>query len=125
MIAAGVYALLFAGSFAFVSFDFSPEEERPGDMILVDFTEPPVPERPKPPVKTSVEPRVHDVADPEEQTAQVAGKDEVTQTPNPPSLFHTRFQILFTFFPPQFSPLLRLCQAVLDSGENTRFLHGK
>ena len=87
MIAAGVYALLFAGSFAFVSFDFSPEEERPGDMILVDFTEPPVPERPKPPVKTSVEPRVHDVADPEEQTAQVAGKDEVTQTPNPKALF--------------------------------------
>ena len=39
MIAAGVYALLFAGSFAFVSFDFSPEEERPGDMILVDFTD--------------------------------------------------------------------------------------
>ena len=87
MIAAGVYALLFAGSFAFVSFAFSPEEERPGDMILVAFTEPPVPERPKPPVKTSVEPRVHDVADPEEQTAQVAGKDEVTQTPNPKALF--------------------------------------
>ncbi len=38
-------------------------------------------------MKTSVEPRVHDVADPEEQTAQVAGKDEVTQTPNPKALF--------------------------------------
>jgi TonB family protein len=33
------------------------------------------------------EPRVHDVAAPVEQTAQVAGKDPVTQTPNPKALF--------------------------------------
>ena len=87
MIAAGVYALLFAGSFAFVSFDFSPEEERPGDMILVDFTEPPVVEPPRRPVRVANEPRVHDVVDPVEQTAQVSGKDDATQTPNPKALF--------------------------------------
>lgn len=38
-------------------------------------------------MKTADEPRVHDVAAPEERTAQVAGKDEVTQTPNPKALF--------------------------------------
>lgn len=87
MIAAGAYALLFAVSFAVVSFDFAPAPDKPGDTILVDFTEPPAPELPRPPVKTADEPRVHDVAAPEERTAQVAGKDEVTQTPNPKALF--------------------------------------
>lgn len=87
MIAAGAYALLFAVSFAVVSFDFAPAPDKPGDTILVDFTEPPAPEPPRPPVKTADEPRVHDVAAPEERTAQVAGKDEVTQTPNPKALF--------------------------------------
>ena len=38
-------------------------------------------------MKIATEPRVHDVAAPVEQTAQVAGKDEVTQTPNPKALF--------------------------------------
>ena len=76
MIAAGAYALLFAVSFAVVSFDFAPAPDKPGDTILVDFTEPP-----------ADEPRVHDVAATEERTAQVAGKDEVTQTPNPKALF--------------------------------------
>lgn len=38
-------------------------------------------------MKTADEPRVHDVAAPEERMAQVAGKDEVTQTPNPKALF--------------------------------------
>ena len=42
---------------------------------------------PRPPVKVANEPRVHDVAAPVEQTAQVAGKDPVTQTPNPKALF--------------------------------------
>lgn len=87
MIAAGAYALLFAVSFAVVSFDFAPAPDKPGDTILVDFTEPPAPEPPRPPVKTADEPRVHDVAAPEERTAQVAGMDEVTQTPNPKALF--------------------------------------
>lgn len=87
MIAAAAYALLLAVSFAFVSFDFRQIEEKPGDTILVDFTEPPVPEPPKPPVKRAVEPRMHDRAAPVEQTSQVAGKDEVTQTPNPKALF--------------------------------------
>lgn len=87
MIAAGAYALLFAVSFAVVSFDFAPAPDKPGDTILVDFTEPPAPEPPRPPVKTADEPRVHDVAATEERTAQVAGKDEVTQTPNPKALF--------------------------------------
>lgn len=43
MIAAGAYALLFAVSFAVVSFDFAPAPDKPGDTILVDFTEPPAP----------------------------------------------------------------------------------
>ena len=46
MIATAVYGVLLAGSFALVSFDFSPALEKPGDTILVDFTEPPVPEPP-------------------------------------------------------------------------------
>ena len=86
-VAAAVYCVLLAGSFVLVSFDVSQAVEKPGDTILVDFTEPPVPEPPKPPVKIATEPRVHDVAAPVEQTAQVAGKDEVTQTPNPKALF--------------------------------------
>ena len=76
-----------AGSFAGVSLDGWQAVEKPGDTILGDVTEPPVPEPPKPPVKIATEPRVHDVAAPVEQTAQVAGKDEVTQTPNPKALF--------------------------------------
>ena len=87
MIAAAAYALLLAVSFALVSFDFRQIHDKPGDTILVDFTEPPKPEPPKPPVRTVTEPRVHDKAAPVEQTAQVAGKDEVTQTPNPKALF--------------------------------------
>ena len=49
MIATAVYGVLLAGSFALVSFDFSPVTDKPGDTILVDFTEPPVPEPPRPP----------------------------------------------------------------------------
>ena len=87
MIAAAAYGVLLAGSFALVTFDFAPALEKPGDTILVDFTEPPVAEPPKPPVKVAAEPRVHDEAAPVEQVAQAAGKDEVTQTPNPKALF--------------------------------------
>ena len=86
-VAAAVYCVLLAGSFVLVSFDVSQAVEKPGDTILVDFTEPPVPEPPKPPVKIATEPRVHDVAAPVDQTAQVAVMDEVTQTPNPKALF--------------------------------------
>lgn len=88
MIAAVAYALLLAVSFYLVSFDFRRIHEKPGDTILVDFTEPPVPEPPKPPVETTTEPRVHAVAAPEERTAQVSGKDAETRTPNPKALFH-------------------------------------
>uniref|UniRef100_UPI0027D96D42 TonB family protein n=1 Tax=uncultured Alistipes sp. TaxID=538949 RepID=UPI0027D96D42 len=42
----------------------------------------------QPPVRTTTEPRVHDRTAPVEQTAQVAGKDEVTQTPNPRAMFN-------------------------------------
>ncbi len=87
MIAAAAYGLLLAGSFVLVSFDFAPTLEKPGDTILVDFTDPPVVEPPKPPVKVATEPRVHDEAAPVEQVAQAAGKDETTQTPNPKALF--------------------------------------
>lgn len=87
LIAMAVYALVLVGSFALVSFDFTPVLEKPGDTILVDFTEPPVVEPPRPPQQVANEPRVHDVEAPEEQTAQVAGKDDATQTPNPRALF--------------------------------------
>ncbi len=87
IVAAAAYGLLLIGSFALVTFDFTPALEKPGDTILVDFTEPPVVEPPRPPVQVATEPRVHDEAAVEEQVAQAAGKDEVTQTPNPKALF--------------------------------------
>ncbi|OUN75425.1 energy transducer TonB [Alistipes sp. An54] len=87
MVAAAVYGVLLAGSFAAVSFDFTPALEKPGDTILVDFTEPVPEEPPRPPVQVAEEPRVHDEAAPVEQVAQAAGKDEVTETPNPKALF--------------------------------------
>ncbi|OUQ54658.1 energy transducer TonB [Alistipes sp. An116] len=87
MVAAAVYGVLLAGSFAAVSFDFTPALEKPGDTILVDFTEPAPEEPPQPPVQVAEEPRVHDEAAPVEQVAQAAGKDEVTETPNPKALF--------------------------------------
>ena len=82
-VATAVYALLLIGSFALVSFDFRQIHDKPGDTITIDFTEPPAPEPPKPRVRTATEPRVHDRTAPVEQTAQVSGKDETTQTPNP------------------------------------------
>lgn len=85
-IAAAAYVLLLAGSFFLVSFDFTPVVEKPGDTILVDLSEPPVPEPPKP-VRASEEPRVHDERAAVEQTAQAAGRDDATQTPNPKALF--------------------------------------
>lgn len=86
IVAAVVYGGLVVGSFAAVTFDFTPALEKPGDTILIDFTEP-AEEPPRPPVKVATEPRVHDEAAPVEQVAQAAGKDEVTQTPNPRALF--------------------------------------
>lgn len=87
IVAAAVYGVLLAGSFAAVSFDFTPALEKPGDTILIDFTEPVPEEPPRPPVQVAEEPRVHDEAAPVEQVAQAAGKDEVTETPNPKALF--------------------------------------
>ena len=86
IVAAAVYGVVLVGSFAVVTFDFTPALEKPGDTILIDFTEP-VEEPPRPPVKVASEPRMHDEAAPEEQVAQASGKDEVTQTPNPKALF--------------------------------------
>nr|WP_197714858.1 TonB family protein [Alistipes megaguti] len=87
IVAAAVYGVLLAGSFAAVSFDFTPALEKPGDTILIDLTEPVPEEPPRPPVQVAEEPRVHDEAAPVEQVAQAAGKDEVTETPNPRALF--------------------------------------
>lgn len=84
--AAAAYALLLAGAFALVSFDVTTVVVKPGDTILIDFSEP-VPE-PRPKVKAAIEPRVHDAVAPEERTAQITGKDAVTQTPNPKALFN-------------------------------------
>lgn len=86
LIAAAAYALLLAGGFAFVSFDFRRIAEKPDSTIEIEFVEP-APEPPRPVVKAATEPRVHDVAATEERTAQVAGKDVTTQTPNPKALF--------------------------------------
>ncbi len=86
IVAAVAYGLLLVGSFALVTFDFTPALEKPGDTILVDFTEPPE-DPPRPRVQVASEPRVHEEAAVEEQVAQAAGKDEVTQTPNPKALF--------------------------------------
>lgn len=69
--AAALYALLLAGGFAFATFELRPGERMQGDTILIDLTEP----------------RVHEAPAPEERTAQVAGRDETTQTPNPRALF--------------------------------------
>lgn len=84
-LAAAAYALLLAGSFAFVSFDFRRLAERPGDAIEIEFVEP-VPEPPRP-VAAPSEPRVHDAPAPVERTAQVEGRDAETRTPNPRALF--------------------------------------
>lgn len=86
-VAAAAYGVLLAVSFVWVSFDFTPVVEKPGDTILVEFIEPPVPEPPQPPAKRVAEPRIHDVAAPQEQTAQAAGQDEATRTPNPRAQF--------------------------------------
>lgn len=86
VIAAAAYAVLLGLAFALVSFDFRQIHDKPGDTITIEFVEP-APEPPRPPVKTSSQPRVHEKTAPAERTAQVAGKDEVTQTPNPKALF--------------------------------------
>ena len=85
LVATAAYALLLVAGFVFVSFDFERDIERIDSMIQIEIVEP-EPPRPRP-VRSAPEPRVHDVAAPEERTAQVSGKDEVTQTPNPKALF--------------------------------------
>jgi len=84
--AAALYALVVVVAFATVSFDSRPAVEKSASTLEIVFVEP-EPEPKRPPVKTANEPRMHDVAAPEEQTAQAAGKDETTQTPNPRALF--------------------------------------
>lgn len=84
--AAACYAALLTAAFAWVSFDFAPAMEKPADTILVEFVEPPAPEPPKPP-KSVAEPRMHDAPAPVERTAQIAGNDPATRTPNPKALF--------------------------------------
>lgn len=79
--------MLLAGSFALVSFDFSPVTDKPGDTILVDFTEPPgsrAAQTAREGGQRAARARCRGTV---EQTAQVAGKDPVTQTPNPKALF--------------------------------------
>ena len=87
LLAAVCYALAVGGSLALFSFDITQVVEKPADTILVDLTEPPAPQPPTPQPKVVPQPRMHEAVAPIEQTAQVAGKDEVTQTPNPKALF--------------------------------------
>lgn len=84
--AAVFYAAVLVAAFRWLSFDFRPALEKPGDTILVEFVEPPVPLPPQP-VETPEEARVHDAPAPVEHTAQVEGRDEQTRTPNPQALF--------------------------------------
>ncbi len=86
LVAAVTYVSLLAILFAVVSFEVPKKRDLPGEVLAVEFVEP-LPEPPRPVVKPAPEPRMHDVAAPEERTAQVAGKDETTQTPNPRALF--------------------------------------
>lgn len=86
MWALALYVVVLGVVFAFVTFDFQIDEAKE-DTILIDLTEPPVVEPPRPPRHTPNEPRVHETPAPVEQTAQVSGRDETTQTPNPRALF--------------------------------------
>lgn len=85
-IAVAAYVLLLGLSFAFVHFGFRAPRER-GEEILIEFVEPEPPRPTPPPVRPTEEPRMHERPAPDERTAQVAGKDEVTRTPNPKALF--------------------------------------
>lgn len=87
IVAAAFYALALVVSFVFVTFDFRLEAVKAGDTIFVDFTEPPAPELPTLPTENPEEPRMHDAEAPREQTAQVAGREAKTQTPNPRAMF--------------------------------------
>ncbi len=86
LISALIYALVLGVSFSVVNFDFNANIEQ-NNEIVIDFTEPPTPEPPRPPAKPTVQPREHDVVDPVEQTQQVTGTDEKTQTVNQKALF--------------------------------------
>lgn len=83
--ALALYGALLVVAFRWLSFDFSAAVEKPSDTIFVEFVEPPLEPQP---IKTSVEPRVHDM--PDEQTPQeapVSGSDEITRSPDPRALF--------------------------------------
>ncbi len=84
--AAACYAAALTAAFVWVSFDFRPAMEKPGDTILVEFVEPPEPEPPQP-VRSATEPRLHETPAPVERTAQIEGSDRTTRTPNPKALF--------------------------------------
>lgn len=85
--ALALYAALLAAAFWWVSFDFSASVEKPSDTIFVEFVEPP--HEPPQPVRTSVEPRVHDMPDEEEPLqARISGSDEATRSPDPRALFN-------------------------------------
>lgn len=84
-IALGAYAVLLAVAFAAGSVGIT-HPERPGQELVVEFVEPPVPDPPKPPKQAVAEPE-HATPSPEESFDQVKGSDEATQTVNPKALF--------------------------------------
>lgn len=85
--ATAAYALLLAAAFVFVSFDFRHIVEKPDATLFVEFVEP-EPEPPRPPVRTTDAPRVHEAPAAQEQVARTEGDDEKVRTPNPRALFH-------------------------------------
>lgn len=81
------YVVVLAAALLFVSVGTGRQPEA-GEVILVDFTEPPAaPPTPDPPVAPSPEPRQHDEPAPAEQNNQVRGTEEQTRTVNPKALF--------------------------------------
>ncbi len=87
LVAFVAYAVVLALSFVLVEFDLAKADDKNEDTIFIDLTEPAPEPPPKPVVRVATEPRVHDKVAAEELTEQVAGTDEVTQTPNPKALF--------------------------------------
>lgn len=85
-IATATYVLALVCLFVFVSFDFGRNRPAAGDVIQVEFVDPPEPTPPQPKVKATEAP-MHDELSPVENDRQVSGEDEQTRTVNPRALF--------------------------------------
>ncbi|MEG1622638.1 MAG: TonB family protein [Alistipes sp.] len=81
------YAMVLAVAFFVVTVGVGRVHEA-GEVILIDFPEPPVvPPQVEPPMQPSPEPIWHEQPDKVEQNNQVKGADKRTETVNPKALF--------------------------------------